>query len=139
LRNLYVRGDLGLGQFRDPSLSQADLENNGGSFLTESLGDATIIGAGIGLQVSPNFRIDLTGEYRGCAASTSTAVKPTGLDCAASRASAVKTCRFGFICSALRSPPCGNGSDDDRQRSGTGRTAAKTTRLAPRPQGGADP
>lgn len=63
-RNFYVRGDAGVGRYSIGSISQEDLAANGGSFISQSLADTMIISAGIGTQVSPRFRLDLTGEYR---------------------------------------------------------------------------
>jgi opacity protein-like surface antigen len=42
-------------------------KDNGGKFVSESIGDAPVIGAGFGWQLSNRFRIDFTGEYRGTA------------------------------------------------------------------------
>jgi opacity protein-like surface antigen len=66
-RHLYVRGDVGIGRHDFGSFSQSELETNGGSFISQSIGDATIIGAGIGIQLDRRFRVDLTGEYRSTA------------------------------------------------------------------------
>jgi opacity protein-like surface antigen len=66
-RHLYVRGDVGIGRHDFGSFSQSELEMNGGSFISQSIGDATIIGAGIGIQLDRRFRVDLTGEYRSTA------------------------------------------------------------------------
>jgi opacity protein-like surface antigen len=66
-RNFYVRGDLGVGRNTFGALSQEDLAANGGTFISQSIGDAIIIGAGLGMQVNQRFRFDLTGEYRSTA------------------------------------------------------------------------
>ena len=63
----YVRGDLGIGQHSFGGFSQEELTNNAGSFISQSIGDTVIIGAGIGVQLNQRFRLDLTGEYRSTA------------------------------------------------------------------------
>ncbi len=66
-RNFYVRGDVGIGQHSSGGFSQEELTANGGSFISQSIGDAVIIGAGLGMQINQRFRVDLTGEYRSTA------------------------------------------------------------------------
>jgi opacity protein-like surface antigen len=66
-RHFYVRGDVGVGQHSLGSFSQAELGANGGGFISQSVGDTVIVGAGIGLQLDRRFRVDLTGEYRSSA------------------------------------------------------------------------
>jgi opacity protein-like surface antigen len=63
-RHFYVRGDVGIGRHSLGSFSQSELATNGGSFISQSIGDTVIIGAGLGVQVDRRFRVDLTGEYR---------------------------------------------------------------------------
>ncbi len=63
-RNIYIRSDVGLGNTATGGFSQSDLSNNGGSFLTQSVGNTFYIDAGIGLQLSSHLRFDVTGEYR---------------------------------------------------------------------------
>lgn len=63
-RRFYVRGDVGLGRISFGGFSQEELEGNGGSFISESIGDPVILGAGLGWRMSPNLRLDVTGEYR---------------------------------------------------------------------------
>lgn len=63
-RQFYVRADLGIGRHDFGGFGQSDLSDNGGSFLTSHIDDAGIVGIGLGANVSPRFRIDLTGEYR---------------------------------------------------------------------------
>lgn len=67
-RQFYVRGDVGIGRNAVGGVSQADLTEHGGSFLSRSLADTVYLGAGIGWQLSSRFRLDLTGEYRATAA-----------------------------------------------------------------------
>lgn len=66
-RNLYVRGDLGIGRFALGQFSQEELATNGGSFISKSIGDTVVLGAGLGMQINHRFRLDLTGEYRSTA------------------------------------------------------------------------
>lgn len=66
-RNLYVRGDVGVGRYDFGNFSQQELSENGGSFISQSIGDTVMIGAGIGVQLNKSFRVDLTGEYRSTA------------------------------------------------------------------------
>jgi opacity protein-like surface antigen len=66
-RSFYVRGDFGIGRHSFGGFSQDDVAANGGSFISQSVGDAMIVGAGIGLQINQRFRLDLTGEYRSTA------------------------------------------------------------------------
>jgi opacity protein-like surface antigen len=68
MRRLYVRGDVGVGRNFSSKFSQEELDDNGGSFVSRSMGDSTSIGAGIGWQLSHRFRVDLTAEYRSKAA-----------------------------------------------------------------------
>jgi opacity protein-like surface antigen len=60
----YARGDLGIGQLELGGVSQAEVESNGGTFVSQSLRDTIYIGFGAGLQFNRHFRADLTGEYR---------------------------------------------------------------------------
>lgn len=64
IRHFYVRGDIGVARNTIGDLSQADLAANGGTFLSQSIGDSPVIGAGVGWQVSKHLRFDFTGEYR---------------------------------------------------------------------------
>lgn len=66
-QNFYVRGDLGIGQLGLGSVSQAEIADNGGTFISQSIGDTAYIGVGVGLQFNRNIRADLTGEYRSTA------------------------------------------------------------------------
>lgn len=66
-RYFYVRGDVGIGRHSAANFVQKDLSENGGTFLQHSVDDAVTIGAGIGVQLSTRFRLDLTGEYRSTA------------------------------------------------------------------------
>ena len=66
-RSFYVRGDLGVGRNYFAGLSQEELATNGGSFISKSIGDTVIVGAGLGMQINNRFRLDLTGEYRSTA------------------------------------------------------------------------
>ena len=66
-RSLYVRGDLGIGRYSFGGFSQEELATNAGSFISQSIGDTVIIGAGFGMQINQRFRLDLTGEYRSMA------------------------------------------------------------------------
>jgi len=63
----YVRGDVGIGLLTAKSFSQADLANNGGTFLQKSIGDTPYIGVGAGFKINNWFRTDLTAEYRATA------------------------------------------------------------------------
>lgn len=63
-RRFYVRGDVGVARNTSATFSQQDLADNGGTFLSQSMGDTVLIGAGFGWQFNNRFRIDLTGEYR---------------------------------------------------------------------------
>lgn len=63
-RLFYLRGDLGVGFNDHGDFSQANLAANGGSFISEHIGITVSLGAGIGVQINPRFRVDLTGEYR---------------------------------------------------------------------------
>ena len=65
--NFYVRGDLGVGRNSLGGLSQEELTNNLGSFISQSIGDTVVIGAGVGMQINQRFRLDVTGEYRSSA------------------------------------------------------------------------
>ena len=62
-----MRGDIGIGRHSSGSFSQEELAANGGTFISQSIGDAVIIGAGLGMQINQRFRLDLTGEYRSTA------------------------------------------------------------------------
>ena len=66
-RQFYVRGDIGIAQFAFGEFSQRELAENGGEFISRSIGDAVTIGAGIGWQINHRLRFDLTGEYRSTA------------------------------------------------------------------------
>jgi opacity protein-like surface antigen len=66
-RRFYVRGDIGIGQHDSGAVSQAELAKNRGSFISQSIGDAETLGAGIGVQINHRFRLDVTGEYRSSA------------------------------------------------------------------------
>lgn len=66
-RQFYVRGDVGIGHFNFGGFRQDDVAANGGSFISQSMADTVYIGAGLGWQVNPRFRFDLTGEYRATA------------------------------------------------------------------------
>jgi opacity protein-like surface antigen len=66
-RQFYVRGDVGVGHHNFGGFSQGDLSANGGSFISEAVGDTVTIGAGFGWQVNQRFRFDFTGEYRSTA------------------------------------------------------------------------
>jgi opacity protein-like surface antigen len=66
-RRFYVRGDVGIGQYSFGTFSQEELAKNRGSFISESIGDTVVLGAGIGVQINQRFRFDLTGEYRSTA------------------------------------------------------------------------
>ena len=66
-RQFYVRGDVGVGRHSFGRFSQPDLNDMGGDFLSRSVGDTVIVGAGFGWQVNNRFRFDLTGEYRATA------------------------------------------------------------------------
>lgn len=65
--NVYVRGDTGIGRNTFGGISQEELAANGGSFISQSIGDAVIVGGGVGVQINQRFRLDLTGEYRSTA------------------------------------------------------------------------
>jgi opacity protein-like surface antigen len=67
LRQFYVRADLGIARHSFEDFSQADLAENGGAFLSKSIGDSPTIGVGFGWQAHNRFRFDLTGEYRATA------------------------------------------------------------------------
>lgn len=64
LRHYYVRGDVGVARHSLGALSQAELAENGGSFISKSIEDAALVGAGFGWQVNRHLRFDFTGEYR---------------------------------------------------------------------------
>jgi opacity protein-like surface antigen len=64
LSDRYVRVDAGLGWFDDVSFSQADVYDNGGSFLEQDIGKQGSISVGLGRQLRSWLRVDLTGEYR---------------------------------------------------------------------------
>lgn len=66
-RLFYVRGDIGIGRNAISGFSQRELSDNGGSFISKSIGDSPYISAGLGWQLSRRFRLDLTGEYRSTA------------------------------------------------------------------------
>ena len=66
-RRFYVRGDVGIAQFALGKLSQAELGENGGEFVSRSIGDAVTIGTGFGWQINDRVRLDVTGEYRSTA------------------------------------------------------------------------
>jgi opacity protein-like surface antigen len=60
----YLRLDVGAARSESSGFSQADLSANGGRFVSESLGTQPVLAIGIGRQISPWIRTDLTGEYR---------------------------------------------------------------------------
>jgi opacity protein-like surface antigen len=62
--NYYVRADMGLPDYGSASFSQADLADNGGTFLSEKIGDRPVFAIGVGRNLSQWLRMDLTGEYR---------------------------------------------------------------------------
>ncbi len=66
-RQFYIRGDVGVGRNNLGDIDQKELAGNGGSFLVSNFGDSPLIGAGIGWQLSRQFRADITGEYRATA------------------------------------------------------------------------
>jgi opacity protein-like surface antigen len=66
-RGIYVRGDVGVGRSSFGAFSQEELTTNGGAFISQSIGDTVIVGAGLGMQINQRFRLDLTGEYRSTA------------------------------------------------------------------------
>lgn len=66
-RSFYIRGDIGIASYDTGGFHQADVEDRGGSFLSQSIGDAPYIGAGFGWQLTKHFRVDFTGEYRASA------------------------------------------------------------------------
>ena len=63
----YVRGDVGIAQFGGLSVSQDEVAANNGQFISKSLADTTYVSAGLGVQFSERYRIELTGEYRSSA------------------------------------------------------------------------
>jgi opacity protein-like surface antigen len=67
LRQFYVRADLGVARQSVGAFSQSDLSNNGGAFVSKSIGDTVVVGAGLGWQVTERVRFDVTGEYRSSA------------------------------------------------------------------------
>ena len=66
LRQFYVRADIGIARHAFDQFAQQDLADNGGAFLSTSIGDVPVVGMGFGWQVN-RFRFDLTGEYRATA------------------------------------------------------------------------
>jgi opacity protein-like surface antigen len=66
-RNFYVRGDLGIARHSFGGFSQADLADNGGSFISQAIDDSVTMSAGVGIQINKRLRIDFTGEYRSTA------------------------------------------------------------------------
>jgi opacity protein-like surface antigen len=66
-RNFYVRGDIGVGRHAAGGFSQDEVAANGGTFISQSISDAVVVGAGLGMQINSRFRLDLTGEYRSTA------------------------------------------------------------------------
>ena len=62
-RQFYIRADIGVARHKFSSFSQEDLTSNSGSFISESIGDSTAIGAGFGWQITRWLRADLTGDY----------------------------------------------------------------------------
>jgi opacity protein-like surface antigen len=67
LRQFYVRADVGAAKHSMGAFSQAELVDNGGAFISRSVGDSIAIGAGLGWLVSDRIRLDVTGEYRSSA------------------------------------------------------------------------
>lgn len=63
-RTFYIRGDVGIASYDLGAIGGADVVENGGSFISQSFGDAPFIGAGAGWQLSKHLRVDFTGEYR---------------------------------------------------------------------------
>lgn len=61
----YLRGDVGLGVLSLGKLSQQELSNNGGTFLSKSVGDTPYLSIGAGVKLTSWLRTDVTGEYRG--------------------------------------------------------------------------
>jgi opacity protein-like surface antigen len=64
LSDRYIRIDAGLGWFDDASFYQADVHDNGGSFVEQEIGKQGSISIGLGRQLRSWLRVDLTGEYR---------------------------------------------------------------------------
>lgn len=62
--NYYLRFDMGLPDYGSASFSQADLTDNGGTFLSGKVGDRPAFAIGVGRNLSQWLRMDLTGEYR---------------------------------------------------------------------------
>jgi opacity protein-like surface antigen len=60
----YLRLDVAAARSDTSGFSQADLAVNGGTFVSESLGTQPVLAVGIGRQITPWIRADLTGEYR---------------------------------------------------------------------------
>ncbi|MEZ5841908.1 MAG: outer membrane beta-barrel protein [Hyphomicrobiales bacterium] len=61
----YIRGDVGLGITENDGWELGSLTAANGRFLTDDIGDAPIIGAGVGYRVNEFVRLEITGEYRG--------------------------------------------------------------------------
>lgn len=66
-QHFYIRGDFGNGDLDLGRVAQSEITSNGGTFLSQSIGDTTFLGLGIGLQFNKQLRADLTAEYRGAA------------------------------------------------------------------------
>jgi opacity protein-like surface antigen len=67
LRQFYLRADLGSARPAVGAFSQMDLTDNGGAFVSKSVDDTVMIGAGLGWQVTDRIRFDITAEYRSSA------------------------------------------------------------------------
>ena len=64
VKQIYVRGDLGMGWHDVGEFTQASLAKNTGFFESAKVEETVILGVGIGTQVNRHVRFDLTGEYR---------------------------------------------------------------------------
>jgi opacity protein-like surface antigen len=60
----YLRGDVAANVNMLGSLSQQDLTNNGGSFLSKSTSNTASVAVGVGYRINPNVRVDATWELR---------------------------------------------------------------------------
>lgn len=61
----YIRGDVGVGITGNDGWEMHDLAIAGGRFITDDIGDALIVGAGVGYRIHERVRLEITGEYRG--------------------------------------------------------------------------
>ncbi len=70
ISGLYLRGDIGVAKAGHDKFYQNEVNTvaPGGEWLRSSIGDAAMMGVGIGYQVNNFLRFDLTGEYRTAAA-----------------------------------------------------------------------